>query len=299
MLKRSFLLAFIIYFFNSLANVLQGVLIKYHQLHFSMNLYEVIVIKCLISAIIMLPFCLKYIKHFTKNIHVVLILALLYSGDLLLCNIGFKTVPINTGTLILLLIPLWVVFLSRIILKEKSFNFVNAIALLTCLFAVFITIKDEISFNNFNIGYIYLFSASIVIPLGLILQKKFSDARPVSYALFTNAVVLGLISLLIYLSNYDINLNNLTFNAMYKKFTGCFFIAICDLIEFSAVYVAYQMVEPALLQPIRFTRILISIILSYILLSEKPNKYQIISAILIITSNIFSVIYSQKKQNIK
>ena len=306
LVKKSFLLASIIYIFNSLSNVLQGTLIKYYQSSLSMGLYETITIKCFVSIVIMFPFVTKYIrKNFKKNIRIVLLLALLYSGDLLCCNTGFKTVPINTGTLILLLIPLWIVVLGRIILKEKKFNIINAIALFVCLFAIFITIKDEISFNGFNVGYLFLFAASIIIPLGLILQKKFTDARPVAYALFTNAVVLGIISFILSVFDITITFNEFKIsldtlwvkNITHEKLIGCLFIAICDLVEFGTVYIAYKMTEPALLQPIRFTRILFSVILSYIFLSEKPSKYQIIAAILIVGSNIFSIIYSQKKQN--
>ena len=302
--KGGFVLASLIYILNSFANVSQGVLIKYYQSSLSMGLYEIIALKCFISIIIMLPFSLKYLKNFKHNFLIVLLLAFLYSCDLLLCNTGFKTVPINTGTLILLLIPLWVIILGRFILKEKSFNIINALALLVCLFAIFLTVKDEISFTGFNIGYIYLFAASIVIPLGLILQKKFSDTRPVAYALFTNAVVLMIISIILSgINNHQDFKLMPTFNVdwikniNFEQLKGCFFIALCDLTEFAAVYIAYQLTEPALLQPIRFTRILFSIGISYILLSEKPTKYQIIAAILIIISNIFSIIYSKKKQN--
>ena len=306
-MKFSFLLASIIYIINSLANVSQGVLIKYYQSSLSIGLYEIITLKCFIAMILMLPFAWKYIKTFRRNLKIVLLLAFLYSCDILLCNTGFKTVPINTGTLILLLIPLWVVVLGRIILKEKKFDFVNAIALFVCLLAIFLTIKDEISFNGFNYGYIFLFLASIIIPLGLILQKKFSDSRPVSYALFTNAFVLGWISLLFSIIcfptqnkyNYLMPFVDVKWiiNLSIDHVIGGLLIAICDLAEFAAVYIAYQMTEPALLQPIRFTRIIFSMILSYTLLHEQPSKYQIIGAILIIVANIFSIIYSQRKQN--
>ena len=305
MLKQSFLLASIIYIFNSIANVSQGVLIKYYQSSLSIGLYETIALKCFISIIITLPFAFKYLKHFTHNLHIVILLSILYSMDLLLCNTGFKTVPINTGTLILLLIPLWIIVLGRIILKEKSFNFVNAIALFVCLIAIFITIKNEITFNGFNIGYIYLFLASIVIPLGLILQKKFTDTRPVPYALFTNALILMIISLCLSAIDLSFANNNIHISVNFSwikdinidKVIGCLFIALCDLVEFGAVYIAYQIAEPALLQPIRFTRILFSIAFSYIFLLEKPTKQQIIGAILIILANIFSIFYSHKKQS--
>ena len=74
------------------------------------------------------------------------------------------------------------------------------------------------------------------------------------------------------------------------------FVAICDIIEFACVYIAYQMAEAALLQPIRFTRILISIALSWIILQEKPTQSQIIGAILILGANAVSIIYSQKNR---
>ena len=290
---------------------MQGVLIKHYQHDLSMGIYEIIALKCLIAMIITIPFAFKYIKNFRHNLKIVILLALLYAGDLLCCNTGFKTVPINTGTLILLLIPLWVIVLSRIILKEKSFNCVNACALFVCLLAIFITIKDEITFNGFNFGYIFLFIASIIIPLGLILQKKFTDTRPVPYALFSNAVVLGVISFLLSMFDFSVfnsNINNqATFSYVFNlkwitelslhKIISCLFIAVCDLVEFASVYIAYQIAEPALLQPIRFTRILFSIILSYILLSETPSQQQIIGAVLIIMANIFSILYSQKKQS--
>ena len=168
MFKASFVFASIIYLFNSLANVSQGILIKYYQGHLSIGVYEMIAIKCFVAVILIFPFAFKYIRNWRKDLHIVILLSLLYCGDLLCCNIGFKTVPINTGTLILLLIPLWIVVLGRFILNEKSFNIVNAIALLVCFVGVFLPIKSEIGFNGFNVGYIFLFMASIIIPLGLI-----------------------------------------------------------------------------------------------------------------------------------
>ena len=286
---------------------MQDILIKYYQGVLSLGLYEIITIKCIVACIIMLPFSIKYIRHWKKDIHVVFILALLYSLDLLLCNTGLKTVPVNTGILILLLIPLWIIVLSRILLNEKSFNWVNAIALIVCLVGVFIPIRKEISFGGFNVGYIYLFLASIVIPLGLLLQKKFTDCRPIPYALFTNALVLGLISFILSSLNWSFANNSLSIavdvlwlkNLNFITLMAGLLIAICDLVEFAAVYFAYAITEAALLQPIRFTRILISMLFSWLILSEKPTYAQIIGASLIIVSNLISIVYSKKYQDKK
>ena len=288
-MKKGFLLAAIIYLFNSLGNVSQGVFIKYYQSAISIGLYELITLKCLIAGVIMFPFAFKYLKNWKQNLPIVIMLATFYALDVLTCNIGLKTVPVNTGTLILLLVPLWIVVFSRLLLGEKKFNKVNALMIAICLFAIGVTIKNEMSFSGFNAGYLFLFADSIIIPLGLILQKKFSDSRPVSYALFTNAIILGIMSFSI--SGFkvpEISTSNLK---------AASFVAFFDLMEFAAVYIAYQMTDCALLQPIRFTRILFSIALSYLLLNEMPTKYQVIGATLIIAANVFSIIYSKTKQD--
>ena len=67
LVKKGFLLAAIIYLFNSLGNVAQGILIKHYQQTLSVGVYEMIAIKCLVACLIMLPFAWKYISNiFTK-----------------------------------------------------------------------------------------------------------------------------------------------------------------------------------------------------------------------------------------
>lgn len=289
-IKKGFTLASLIYFFNSVGNVAQGVFIKYFQANLNIGTYELITLKCIVSVVILLPFVLKYIdKNIIKNLPIIALLAFLYSADMLLYNTGLKTVAVNTGALIMLLVPLWIVVLGRIILKEKKFNIVNAFALLACLVAVFLTIKSDISFGGFNVGYILLLINSLVVPLGLILQKKFSDTRPVMLALFSNAVFLGLLSFT--MSGFNIPEFSI------QNLKGAFIVALFDIMECACVYIAYKMTDCALLQPIRFTRIFIAIFLSYILLNEKITSMQIIATTIIVMANMASILYSRKKQD--
>ena len=288
-IRKSFIIAVIIYFFNSVGNVSQGVLIKHYQHTLNMNLYQFMTLRCFIEIIILFPFCLKYIKHFTKNLHIVLFVSCLYAFDMLLFHRGLKTVSVNTGSLILLLVPVWIVVLSRIILKEKKFNFINAIFLFICLCGVFFTIYSEINFYGFNSGYLFLLADAFIIPLGLIMQKKYNDCRPVIYAIWTNAVALGIIGF------FMSDCNMPTFSL--ENIKGALVVSICDIIEVACVYIAYQMTEPALLQPVRFTRIFISMVLSFFILKEPVVLYQVIGAIIILLANIGSIIYSQKYQH--
>lgn len=288
-LKKGFLLAVLIYFFNSIGNVGQGVFIKYYNTQLNMGLYEFMTLRCLIEIVLLLPFCLKYLRHFTKNLHIVLFVAFLYSIDMLLFHRGLKSVAVNTGSLILLLVPLWIIVLSRVILKEKKFNVVNALFLFICLIGVFFTIFKEISFSGFNTGYLYLLADAFVIPLGLIMQKKYSDCRPVVYAIFTNAIVLAL------LGYFASGFNAPQFSL--ENLKGAFVVACFDIMEVACVYIAYQMTEPALLQPVRFTRIFISMLLSFIVLREPVAMYQVIGTCIIVFANVGSIIYSKYKQD--
>ncbi|MBR1429247.1 MAG: DMT family transporter [Rickettsiales bacterium] len=287
--KQGFTLAAIIYFFNSVGNVAQGVFIKYYQHKLSIELYELMTQARIVEIVLLLPFCLKYLRHFTKNLKIVLLLAGLYSSDMLLFHRGLKSVPINTGTLIMLLVPLWIILLGRVLLKEKKFNKVNALFLAMCLFGVFFTIYKEVSFAGFNAGYLFLLADAFVIPLGLILQKKYSECRPVVYAVFTNALVLSVLG-------YGMSGCKIAEFSL-QNLEGAFVVALFDMMECFAVYTAYKMTDCSLLQPIRFTRIFISMVLSYLVLKEQVLSHQVIGAAIILFANVGSVIYSRKRQN--
>lgn len=288
-IKQGFTLAAIIYFFNSLGNVSQGVFIKYYQHKLDIELYQLMTMARFVEIVLLLPFCLKYLRHFTKNLKIVLLLAVLYSSDMLLFHRGLKSVPVNTGTLIMLLVPLWIILLGRVLLKEKKFNKVNAFFLLMCLFGVFFTIYSEVSFAGFNSGYLFLLADAFVIPLGLILQKKYAECRPVVYAVFTNAVVLSILGY--FMSGCQVAEFSL------KNLEGAFVVALFDMMECFAVYIAYRMTDCSLLQPIRFTRIFISMVLSYFVLKEQVLSHQVIGATIILLANIGSILYSKYKQN--
>ena len=291
MARSSFILACIIYLFNSIGNVSQGIFIKYFQQTNGINMYHLITLKCIVISIVLLPFILKNLKCFLNKLHIVILLATLYASDMIFYNNGLKGISANTATIILLMVPLWIIVFGRFILKEHKFNKVNAVCIFICLLAIFSTLFGEIKIEGFNNGYIYVFIDSLIIPLSLILQKKFNDCRPVLYAIWTNAIVLGVISFL---------MSGLTLPEFNKEnvFSG-FVVAFFDIMECGAVYIAYQMTEVALLQPIRFTRLPIAMVMSLFLLNEKPTYIQVSAGLVIISMNLFSMWYSRKYQSNK
>ena len=288
MVKSSFILACIVYFFNSVGNVSQGVFIKYFQRANGIGMYDLITLKCIIISLILFPFVLKNLKNFQYKLHIVILLATMYASDMLLFNSGLKSISAGTASLILLMVPLWIILFGRVILNERKFNKVNAMCVVVCLFAIFLTIFSEIKLEGFNRGYVFVFIDSLVIPLSLIFQKKFSDCRPVLYALWTNAIVLGVISF---------SMGGFSFPEINKEnvFAG-FVVALFDVMECGCVYIAYQMTEVALLQPIRFIRLPLAMVLGFLLLHEEIAYVQIYAGLIIIGANLFSMWYSRKYQ---
>ena len=300
-IKKGFLFACLIALIGSFGNALQGTFIKYYTSNLHIGLYEVILIRCIASIIILLPFSIKYLisfvksKHITKNLLVILLLAILYSADIILYNTGLQTTPVNTGALIMLLVPLWMCFFGKIILKEKDFNKITALSLLACITAVVYATIGDFRLGNTGIGIIFIFANSIILPIGVILQKKFLDFRPIVFALFTNAIILGIIVFL--LSGFNTKILSLTFNPFCKEFNINYIkcavlIAIFDIMESGGVYLSCKFSNVASLQPIRFTRIIFAIIISGIVLGEIITEKQAISTIIILIANAISIIYS-------
>ena len=300
-IKKGFLFACFIALIGSFGNALQGTFIKYYTSNLHIGLYEVILIRCIASIIILLPFSIKHIivfvksKYIAKNSLIILLLAILYSADIVLYNTGLKTTPVNTGTLIMLLVPLWMCFFGKIILHENDFNKITAFSLLACIFAVIYTTIGDLKFGNTGVGVIFIFANSIVLPIGVILQKKFSDFRPIAFALFTNSIVLGLV--VFFLSGCHTNILFSTFNPFDKSFNLEFLIcavliAIFDIMESGGVYLSCKLANVSSLQPIRFTRIIFAIIVSGIVLGEIITAKQAISTIIILIANAISIVYS-------
>lgn len=303
-IKKGFLFACFIALIGSLGNSLQSTFIKYYTNNLHIGLYEIIFIRCCASILILLPFSFKQMasfiksKNLIKNVLIILLLAILYSADIILYNTGLKTTPVNTGALIMLLVPLWMCFFGKIILHEDDFNKITAISLLACIFAVVYTTIGDLKFGNTGVGAMFIFANSIILPIGVILQKKFADFRPIAFALLTNSVVLGII--VFFLSGFNANILSSTFNPFCKEFNVDYFkcaifIAIFDIMESGGVYLSCKLANVASLQPIRFTRIIFAIMFSSIILAETITISQVISTIIILIANTVSIVFSHKR----
>jgi drug/metabolite transporter (DMT)-like permease len=300
-----------IYFCNSLGNVGQGVFIKYFvKNQIALNLYEFLCLRCLISVILLLPFNIKNLKkYFTfsnKFFFLNIIISCFYSVDILLWNKGLQTIPVNNGTIIMLLIPIWITILSRVLLKEKDFSVFHLFSFVLGFIGVVFSIEGEVSFLTYNSGNLLILLNTFVVAIGLILQKQYRHERPVGYSLFLNAAVC---LVLFFIINHfqsaaysSVRLNNV-FDYIWNKkiLIMALAIAVLDILEYAAVYFAYSIYNVASLQPVRFTRIIVSGALSYLFLNEHLTLHQFIAINIIVLANLIVPIakLSRKKSALK
>ncbi len=279
----------LIYLLCHFSSISQGILTKYITSGFqdiAIKLFNFLLLRAFFVMILTAPFAVKYFIKVKQNYLVVFFLTLLASLDTIFYNLSLRTVPVNLVVIIMLTVPLFINIFSSIILKEKS-NKKDYIFLILCLIGVFKADQKINPFyilgNNHNIHFttdlMFIFLTVFVVVLGLILQKKYSDKRPIPLAIFLNAFFLFLISLLF---KEQPILKTINFNIIFFAFI----VALFDITDFFAVYKSYQMSNLSKLQPVRFTRIIISIFMSYFFLKEEPTKNQIVGTLIIIIANI-------------
>ena len=293
--KNTFILAVFIAIIGSSGNALQGVFNRYFCEKTNIHTFQLLTIRCLIEIILFLPFSIKNLKTLKKDYLIVLILAGLYSCDILLYHTGLQTVSVNTGTLIMMLVPFWMVLFSKLILKEKNIHIASIITLFVCAIAVGYSIIGEMHFNGFTIGIVFIMANSIILPIGVILQKKFTDTRPTHYAIFTNAILLAIVG---YFLSYSTT-KQLALPINIQTIKASFIVSIFDVMECAGVYVSCRLANIASLQSIRFTRFVFASIFSSMVLGQYITKYQAISGLVIFSANLvaFVLINNKNKKN--
>jgi drug/metabolite transporter (DMT)-like permease len=112
---------------------------------------------------------------------------LFYAFDVILWNEGISKVNVNLAVVIMFLVPVWINILSKIILKEDSFNLRHLFALFLCFIGLAFIVNK---IDSMTINMVFIFLNSFVVSLGLVFQKKWKSIRPIRFSLFFNSLIL-------------------------------------------------------------------------------------------------------------
>jgi drug/metabolite transporter (DMT)-like permease len=209
---------------------------------------------------------------------------LLFAISTFLWYRGVVSTSLNNAVVISFLTPVLSTILSVFILKERL-SFVVFSATLLCT-GVTLWLK-KVSLDITTISFVFLFSAVIMRGFVNIFTKKltskgYSTRNIVHY----NSLLMWLTSLSCILTWKPIPLECV----LWLSFAG--------LIYFVETYLqtlAYKHCTVSQIQPLDFSRIVFSMLISYLVLSEYPTSKQIIAACIIIFANLTVILFATQK----
>ncbi len=271
-----------IYLLSVFINILSINIVKYIGLNGILTIPEVICLKTTLSTILFFPFGIKHCLELKKNNKIdkktavyILIFGIISSASSYTWNIGVQTIKMNNAMILLFLSPIITVFMAHIILNEKITKKIK-ISFPINLTAVFLIYK--FSFDEFNIGYILLLADFFLYAFVNILIKKLK-MLPTSFLVFIRFLVLLPISWLVIDKIPEMNLKVIILISL---------ITFGHICERTLVTLTFKSIPVSEVQPLRYSYLVFSPIISFLILNEPLTLYQI-AAIAIIVIGAFVV----------
>jgi drug/metabolite transporter (DMT)-like permease len=267
--------------------------------------YAIITILCWSLAYIFTRIAIRYFSAFSLGFlrylaaaAVLLILAVAYKikapekGDLkwfllsglsgfflyvILFNKGTETVPASAGSMILALVPVITAILAKFIYQEriKLFQYVS----IALEFAGVIIVTGVYELSSINAGFIWLLGAAFSLSSYNIVQrkltKKYTPLRATIYSIF-----IGTILLCVFLPGSLGEIRNAPkIQFIYILILGVFSSAIAYFTWAKAMSIAK---ETATVSNYMFLTPILTSILGFITINERPNKKTIIGGSIIL-----------------
>ncbi len=155
--------------------------------------YEIIFFRYLFSVIVLLPFILrkKYSSSTIMRIHFIRGF-LLFVGIILWC-VGLKVVKLTVFTSINFIMPIFILILARIFLKE-SFNRIKLIATMLGFIGTIIVINPNST--DFNLTSLVFLISAILFALLDIINKRFAVQESMISMLFYSSLFVLILSII-------------------------------------------------------------------------------------------------------
>lgn len=263
-----FILSLLISCFND-------VLMKY--LGSNIASYQVVFLRFLFGTITLLPFMLHNKSSFkTSRISLHIVRGALLFGGILFWCLGLNAVKITTATIINFTIPIFVLVLAVIFLKERLNKFRIIATAIGFLGILVVLNPNSIEFNTISI---LLILASIMFASLDVLNKKFVANESMLSMLFYSSFFTMLFSL---------------YPAITVWTTPCYHdILLLILLGSGANLVlycllkAFSQVDASAVAPYRYIELLFSTGFGYFIFNELPGSSTIFGALIVIFATLF------------
>ncbi len=240
--------------------------------------YEIIFFRYLFSVIVLLPFILrkKYSSSTIMRIHFIRGF-LLFVGIILWC-VGLKVVKLTVVTSINFIMPIFILILARIFLKE-SFNRIKLIATMLGFIGTIIVINPNST--DFNLTSLVFLISAILFALLDIINKRFAVQESMISMLFYSSLFVLILSIIPVFYNWITP----TFNDLFYLFL----LGITSNLILYCLLKSFKLIEVSSVAPYRYIELIFSAVLGYIIFDEIPNLTTIIGSAIIIMATVILV----------
>lgn len=245
--------------------------------------FEIVFFRFLFGTITLLPFIIMQGKKslYTSNKYIHLLRGSLLFVGILIWTYCIKYVHISTATVINFTIPIFVLFLARIILKEKV-GIEKIIASIVGFIGVIIIVYKPEAINNNDI---MILGASFLFALLDVINKKYVVQESMIAMLIYSNIVVMFASLPITLFNWVL--------PTYDQFMLLFLLGIGANLLLYCILKAFSMADASFLAPFRYTEVIISGILGFVFFNEVPSYSLLMGCLFIIPSTLFILRYGR------
>ncbi|RST67793.1 DMT family transporter [Candidatus Aquarickettsia rohweri] len=240
--------------------------------------YEIIFFRYLFSVIVLLPFILrkKYSSSTIMRIHFIRGF-LLFVGIILWC-VGLKVVKLTVVTSINFIMPIFILILARIFLKE-SFNRIKLIATMLGFIGTIIVINPNST--DFNLTSLVFLISAILFALLDIINKRFAVQESMISMLFYSSLFVLILSIIPVFYNWITP----TFNDLFYLFL----LGITSNLILYCLLKSFKLIEVSSVAPYRYIELIFSAVLGYIIFDEIPDLTTIIGSAIIIMATVILV----------
>ena len=288
-MHNKLLLGSILYLISAGISVSSNILVKKMMIQHQIPAWEAIAIRQTVICAILLPFMVKtrfsFINKQTVKWNV--IRNILYAISIGIMHIALFYIPINNGTSMQFLTPIIASILACFILKEPK-SWLLWSSLCVCVSGALIIQQPSFDDSAVMFAYLLLFVSILLKSIITVLNRKLALQFNVATLIFYMHTIVLLVSLCFF---YEF------IKVPFIVWLTLGIVGIAYLLEYILIYTAYKHCTVTLLQPLEFSKIIYSIIISQLILGETTTLIQIIGSFIIICGFSMMLVHVKKTQS--
>lgn len=245
----------------------------------NLSVYQVVFLRFLFGTLVLIPFMLHKRDSFkTKVLGIQFIRGVLLFGGMLLWCKGLTLVKVSTATVVNFTIPIFVLILAAILLKE-TFNLVRFMATVFSLIGIVVVLGPASS--DFNVLSMLLVISALMFASLDVINKKFISNEGMLVMLFYSSFFTMLLSAIPAYITW----------VMPSKSDFILFVILgigANLILYCLLK-SFEVVEASFVAPYRYLEFIFSAVMGYMFFAEIPDKATLYGAIVIVISTLIVV----------